>query len=95
MLSLDLDDPDAVPYFAWDRPVTNAELRALLAGGSEDDRLVWAARILREARVPDVWRYLDLRRDVLPRWAALRPLLGRRGPMWDYLIDGWTRDGLL
>ena len=30
-LSLDLDDPQAVPYFLWDEPMTVAELRSRLA----------------------------------------------------------------
>ncbi len=95
MVSLDLDDPGAVPYFAWDRPKTNAEIRAVLASGPEEERLAEIARILREARVPDAWRYLSYRDDVRPRWDRLRPLLGRRRALWEYLVDGWTRDGLV
>ena len=48
--SLDVESPDAVPYFNWDAPVTNAEIRRALADGSEDDKLFWTARILSEAR---------------------------------------------
>jgi hypothetical protein len=95
MPSLDLDSPDAVPYFAWDRPATNAEIRAALAGPDPVERLHWMARILAEARVPDVWRYLSLRDDVLPEWEVLRGRLGRRRGLWEYLIEGWRADGLL
>ena len=95
MLTTDVDDPAAFPYFTWDRPTTNAEIRAILATGSEPDRMLWMARILREARVPDVWHYLTLRDDVLPNWDRLRPQLGRRLALWDYLISGWQADGLV
>lgn len=56
-LSLDLDDPEAVPYFLWDEPVTLAELRSRLAHADRAERLRLLGRILREARDPDVWRF--------------------------------------
>ncbi|MBN9165696.1 MAG: hypothetical protein BGO98_10995 [Myxococcales bacterium 68-20] len=94
-ISLDTSDADAVPYFNWDAPVTNGAVRRALADGTEDDKLFWTARILREARYPDVWSYLRLRRDVLPRWDRLRPQLGRRRPFWEFLIGRWRDDGLI
>lgn len=95
MLTLDVDRGDAVPYFNWDVTATNDVVRHALRDGPEDDRLFWMARILAEARYGDVWRYLSLRNDVLPRWDALKPILGRRAPFWEFLIDGWRRDGLI
>ncbi len=94
-ISLDTADPQAIPYFNWDAPVSNSAVRAALEGGSEDDKLFWIARILREARYDDVWQYLSLRRDVLPRWETVRLRLGRRRPFWEFLIDRWKRDGLI
>lgn len=93
--SLDLERPDAVPYFNWDAPVTNAEIRRALAVGSDEEKLFWTARILAEARYPDVWKYLSLRRDVLPRYPRLERRLGRKQAFWQYLIRGWQRDGLI
>ena len=94
-ISLDTRDPDAVPYFNWDAPVTNAAVRRALTEGTEDDKLFWVARILREARYPDVWRYVTLRGDVLPRWEALRGQLGRQRAFWEFLIAQWREHGLL
>ena len=94
-IELDVDRDDAVPYFNWDVPVTNAEVRAALRSGDEDARIFWMARIMSEARVPDVWRYLSLRRDMLPAWERLAPMLGRRRAFWQWLIEGWRSDGLL
>ena len=37
-LSTDLGDPEAVPYFLWDEPMTVRELQARLAGASEPER---------------------------------------------------------
>jgi len=94
-IELDVDRDDAVPYFNWDVATTNAQVRAALAGDDEDLQLFWMARVLSEARYRDVWRYVSLRRDVLPRWERLRPMLGRRRAFWEFLVDGWRSDGLL
>jgi hypothetical protein len=42
-------------------------VRRVLTEGSEDDKVFSSARIMREARYEDVWKYVSLRRDVLPR----------------------------
>jgi hypothetical protein len=94
-IEMDTDRPDAVPYFNWDAPVTNREVRRALAESSEDDKIFWIARIMREAQVPDVWKFLSLRRDVLPRWERLRGRLGRRRSFWEFLIARWRRHGLI
>jgi hypothetical protein len=93
--ALDTETPDAVPYFNWDAPVTNSEVRRILAEGDEESRLFWIARIMTEARYDDVWRYVSLRSDVLPRWDALRGRLGRRRDLWEFLITRWRELGLI
>lgn len=100
--SMDTDSPDAVPYFNWDVAITNAQVRSTLRTGSEPERLQWMsrtmrveARIMREARYADVWKYLSLRRDVLPRWTRLEAMLGRRRRFWSFLIGEWRRAGLI
>ena len=94
-LLLDVESPDAAPYFTWDAPVPNSEIRRALREGTPDERLHWMSRILREARYDDIWVYLSLRGDVLPIWERLRPRLGRRRPMWEFLIERWRRAGLI
>lgn len=94
-LSQDTDSPDVVPYFNWDAPVTNADVRHALGNGTEEDKLFWIARILAEARYADVWKYVSLRHDVLPRWERLRRRLGRRRPFWEFLIERWHKDGYI
>jgi hypothetical protein len=93
-LSHDLDRGDAQPYFIWDVPVTVAELRRLLAHPDRGTRALWTARVMREARYEDVWRFLRLE-DIVERYQEIRPHLGRARPMWDFLLDGWRSDGLL
>ena len=92
---METERPDAVPYFNWDAPVTNGEVRRALAGDSEADKVFWIARIMREAQYADVWKYVSLRRDVLPRWETLRSQMGRRRAFWEFLLERWRRDGLI
>jgi hypothetical protein len=94
-ISLDTTAPEAIPYFCWDVPVTNARLRELLRDGTDEDRAFWVARILAEAQYADVWKYLSLHDDVLPLWESVRSRLGRRRSMWEFLLGIWRQDGLL
>lgn len=94
-IGMDLDRPDAVPYFNWDAPVTNASVREALVSGTEDDKIFWVAKIMREARYDDVWKYVSLRRDVLPRWPQIEPQLGRWRAKWGFLIQSWKERGLI
>jgi hypothetical protein len=93
-LSLDLDDENARPYFLWDTTWTVRELRAALSNPDEKSRIYWMARVLRDARYADVWRFVTLR-DVLLYWDELAPRLGRERARWDFLIEGWRADGLI
>ena len=87
-LSLDLDDPAAVPYFLWDDPMTVTELRSRLGRASRPERLRLLGRILREARDPDVWRFTTPA-EVAANWPDLQHHLGRRRAFWQFLLDRW------
>jgi hypothetical protein len=82
------------PYFLWDVPVTEAELRQRLHHPDPDTRAQWQARIMREARYRDVWKYLTLD-EILRDWHDIRRHLGRMRGFWEYLLNGWRKDGLL
>ncbi len=71
--------------FAWDRPETEATLRARLQSATGTEWLRTAAWLMREARVEEVWRYLTLQ-EVADRFPELSPLLGRRQPVWEHLL---------
>lgn len=93
-LSHDLEREDAQPYFVWDVAVTVARLRRLIEHRDPKTRAMWMARIMREARYQDVWRFLSVG-EVVASYSRIRPHLGRARPFWDFLIEGWRRDGLL
>ncbi len=92
-LASDLSD-ESRPWFFWDEDLSVAELRALLADERHPRWVELAAKVMREARDDQVWRFLPVHR-VGARYGELRPRLGRRSTFWDYLLDAWRRHGLL
>jgi len=93
-LSTDLDRDDAVPYFLWDQPMTVADLRRRLATASAPERIRLLAKVLREARDSDVWRFTTPE-AVLDIWADLSRHLGRRRSFWEFLLNRWRAEGLI
>jgi hypothetical protein len=93
-MTTDLDDPDAVPYFLWDDPMTVAELRRRLETAAEPERVVLLARVLREARDSEVWRFTSPA-EVVRLWPRLSLHLGRRRPFWEFLLGRWNDQGFV
>lgn len=90
--------PDPVmathPYFLWDTPVTEAELRQRLLDPDPDIRAQWQGVIMREARFDDVWSYLTVT-DVVRDWHRIRRHLGQSRAFWEFLLEGWRARGHL
>lgn len=94
-LTLDLSSQAGRPYFLWDEDVSIAELRLALSGAcGEAERLRLMGKMLREARDVDVWQ-LVTPAQVAAALPHLGRRLGRRRRFWEFLIEGWRRDGLL
>jgi hypothetical protein len=93
-LSTDLTDPDAQPYFIWDHEITYRQLREKLQSSDPDERALWMARVMREARYQDVFQLLQLD-DVLALFPHIERHLGRMRAFWIWLIEGWRADGLI
>jgi hypothetical protein len=91
---LDINDKESVPYFLWNEKTTLAEFQAILANKQEPDRPLYLARLLREGRVEDVWKFLRPR-DVAQSWDEISPHLGHRRDFWSFLLDVWRRHDVL
>lgn len=90
-LSTDLGNPQAIPYFLWDEPMSVAQLQERLRSASEPERIRLLAKILREARDTEVWRFTTL--DAVVRlWPNLAPRLGRRREFWEFLLRQWGEE---
>lgn len=84
------------PIFLWWDGVELSKTELVLRLRSPDatERAQWAARILREATWREVWEYLSIH-DILRDWDLIHRNLGRARARWEWLLDGWRRDGLL
>jgi hypothetical protein len=69
-------------------------VRRRLAGTDDTERMRLLTVLLREARDIDVWEFVTPQQvaEALPR---ISPRLGRRRAFWEFLIEGWRRDGIL
>jgi hypothetical protein len=93
-LTVDLSQSDKRPYFFWDEDVTIAELKAVMVGGPEPEKLRLLGKMLREARDTDVWFFVTPQ-EVARALPSLTRRLGRRRAFWEFLISGWREDGIL
>lgn len=82
------------PWFLWDVDLGVDDFRARLAHPDPRVRAQWQGVLMREATVPEVWKYVSVA-DVLGNWDNIRRHLGRRRAFWEWLFDAWKRDGLL
>jgi hypothetical protein len=94
VLSTNLDDPEAVPYFLWDEPMSVRELRSRLQTASHPEKIRLLAKILREARDTEVWKFTTLV-EIIRFWPELWGRLGRRRSFWEFLLMEWNRQGLI
>jgi len=93
-MTTNMTDVDRRPYFLWDEDVSITELRTVLRDGSEYERVRLLGKMLREARDIDVWHFVKPA-DVARALPLLGRRLGRRRPFWEFLIEGWKKDGIL
>ena len=93
-MTLDLTEEDKRPYFLWDEDLNVLQLRAKLKAGDPRQWRYYAAKIMREARYEDVWKFLSLK-EVSGSWDSLRPILGRRRVFWEFLFSVWKRHGIV
>jgi len=93
-LTSDLADDQGCPYFLWDEDSTTGAFRHALRVSAPDERFRLIGKLMREARDSDVWPFVTPA-EVWAHWDAIRPYLGRRRAFWQYLFDGWRRDGFL
>ena len=56
-LSTNLGDPEAIPYFLWDEPMSVASVRERLRTASSPEATRLLGKILREARDSEVWLF--------------------------------------
>jgi hypothetical protein len=93
-LGTDMSDPEVIPYFTWDAPLTVGDIHLRLSSAPEPERFRLLGKILREARDTDVWAFTTPA-FVVQNWSKLAPHVGRRRPFWEWLLARWREEGLV
>ncbi len=93
-LGTDMSDPEVIPYFTWDAPLTVCAIQERLKSAPDAERFHLLGLILREARDTDVWAFTTPA-IVSVNWERLKPHLGRRRAFWEWLLQSWRDGGLL
>jgi len=79
------------PYFIWDYDLTEEDVRAILRGDNEYEKLWVMVRILESARWLDIWQYLTLA-QVRHYWPKLYHRMRREvRDVWAWAIEVWER----
>lgn len=75
------------PYFLWDYDLNEDDIRRILSGENQTDKVWIASRILESARFEDVWKYLSLSevRYMLPKLKLKKPI--RKA--WELALAIW------
>ncbi len=77
------------PYFIWDYDLTEDDVRAILRGDNEYEKLWVMVRILESARWSDIWSYLTLA-QVRHYWPQLYRRMRREvRDVWAWAMEVW------
>ena len=76
------------PYFIWDYDLSEADVRAILRGGDEEQKAWLVARLLELARYEDIWQYISLAelRYIFPK-LKLKPQVRA---VWEFALSVWA-----
>jgi hypothetical protein len=92
---LDISRDDIVPYFMWDYRYTVGQIKEKLANGTESERLWLMAKIMRDARYSDVWKFISLQDFLKYRERLMRGRLGREKGFWEFMYSKWVEHGIV
>lgn len=92
---LDLSRDDIVPYFMWDYRLTVGQIKDKLAHGTEAERLWLMAKIMRDARYCDVWKFITLQDFLQHRERLMAGRLGLLKGFWQFLYSRWIQYGII
>lgn len=75
------------PYFIWDYDIDNNQIRAILRGDNETEKLWLTSRIMLHAKFEDIWKYISVK-DIVKVFKKLRlpPKIKQR---WQYSLNVW------
>lgn len=80
------------PYFIWDYDLDEEDVRAILRGDNEFEKVQMMVRIMESAKREDVWRYLTLS-EVKRYWPQIsRRMRHQVRDVWSWALEVWEHD---
>jgi hypothetical protein len=92
---LDLSRDDIVPYFMWVYRYTVGQIKEMLAHGTDSERIWLIAKIMRDARYSDVWKFITLQDFLNYRERLMRGRLGLQKDFWQFMYSQWIKLGIV
>jgi hypothetical protein len=83
-----LVDQRGRPYFLWDQDLTLDEFEQRLRDPSHEVRAYFIAKLMREAKPDDVFRFVT-RADIDAHWPDVQHRLGRSRAFWEWILARW------
>lgn len=78
-------------YFFWDYDLSEDQVREILRGNNQVERISVISRILQYARWDDIWMYLRLR-DVRENFDRIQWRTPELKELWAYALSVWADD---
>ena len=75
-------------YFFWDYDLDEEDVKAILRGTNETEKIWVMSRILQNARWHDIWKYLTLR-DIQENFQRLEWRLPYFKELWGHALRVW------
>ena len=80
------------PYFIWDYDLSEEDVRAILRGDNEYEKVQMMVRIMESAHWEDIWTYLTLA-QVKEYWPEIRQRMRKEiREAWSWAFEVWERD---
>lgn len=77
-------------YFFWDYDLTDEDVREILRGANETEKIWVMSRILQSARWDDIWKFLTLK-DVQAYFDKIQWRTPYLKDLWKYALEVWSR----
>jgi len=77
------------PYWLWDYDLTEKDVRRILAGKNETEKIWLMSRILEAAKYEDVWKYLSYRQ--VREWFTRLKLKEPIRKAWQLALNTWEQ----
>lgn len=78
-------------YFFWDYDLTEEDVRAILRGTNETEKIWVMSWILQSARWSDIWKFLTLK-DVRENFAKIQWRTPYLRELWSDALEVWSYD---